>query len=105
MGSATDPGRDPASIGATFDRIEQLLEFPADFPLKVMGRREEGFAQAIVGLVRDHIPTFDPATVEWRTSTKGTYLSLTLPLRVDSRAQLEAIYRSIAAHPWVRVVL
>ncbi len=105
MGQASDPGADPSSIGATFDRIEKLLEFPADFPLKVMGRREDGFAQAIADRVREHLPDFDPSTIEWRASSQGTYLSLTLALRVESRAQLEAVYRAVASHPWVRVVL
>lgn len=107
MGSASPmpANGDPAAIAATFDRIEQLLQFPADFPLKVMGNSVDGFAQAITDLVLEHMPSFDPATVELRRSAKGTYLSVTLLLRVESRAQLEAIYRAVAGHPWVRVVL
>ena len=61
--------------------------------------------QAIADLVMVHLPTFDPASIELRSSSKGTYLSLTLLLRVDNRTQLEAVYRAVAAHPWVRVVL
>lgn len=93
------------SIGQAFDRIEQLMSFPAEFPLKVMGRRVDGFAQAIAALVTEHLPDFDPAGIELRTSTQGNYLSLTLMLRVQSRAQLETVYRAVAAHPWVRIVL
>ena len=100
-----DSPPDSAAISDTFDRIEKLLDFPADFPLKVMGRRVDGFAQAIADLVVEHLPQFDPATIELRSSSKGTYISLTLALRVDTRAQLEAVYRAVAAHPWVRVVL
>ena len=109
MADAAPPGQDAppdsTAISDTFDRIEKLLVFPADFPLKVMGRRVDGFAQAISALVAEHMPQFDPATIELRSSSKGTYLSLTLLLRVESRVQLEAVYRAIAAHPWVRVVL
>jgi len=96
---------DQVSLTTAFDRIEQLLVFPADFPIKVMGRQAEGFAQAIVDVARMHVPAFDPASVELRLSSKGGYLSITLPLRVDSRAQLEAVYRALASHPMVRVVL
>lgn len=96
---------EPVSLTAAFDRIEQLLEFPADFPIKVMGRQVEGFAQAISDLAREHVPDFDPASIELRLSSKGAFLSITLPLRVRSRAQLEAVYRALAAHPMVRVVL
>lgn len=92
-------------LGSAFDRLEQLLEFPVDFPLKVMGRRVDGFAQAITDLAVAHVPGFDPSTVELRVSSKGTYLSITLVVRIDSREQLEALYRDLTAHPMVRVVL
>lgn len=92
-------------LQSAFDRLEQLLEFPVDFPLKVMGRRVDGFAQAIADLTLAHVPGFDPSTVELRVSSKGTYLSMTLVVRIDSRAQLEALYRDLMAHPMVRVVL
>ena len=29
-----------------------LLAFPCDFPIKVLGKRQAGFAQAIVGVVK-----------------------------------------------------
>jgi len=93
------------SMSSTFDRIEQLLEFPVDFPLKIMGRRVDGFAQAIAELVGVHVPDFDPATMELRSSSQGTYLSLTVVVRVRSRAQLEALYTALAGHPMVRIVL
>jgi len=88
-----------------FDRLEQLLEFPVDFPFKVMGRRVDGFAQAISDLVRTHVPDFDPTTIGLRSSSKGSWLSITVVVRVESRAQLEALYRGLAGHPMVRVVL
>lgn len=90
---------------SAFDRLEQLLEFPVDFPLKIMGRRVDHFAQTISDLVRSHMPEFDPATIELRSSTKGTYLSLTVTVRVNCRQQLETLYNEISAHPLVRIVL
>ncbi len=105
MSTPDRPDADATDLAQAFDRIERLLEFPADFPLKVMGRRVDGFAQAIVALVLERLPGFDPSTIELRASSKGAWLSLTLMLRVESRAQLESIYRAVAAHPWVRIVL
>ena len=82
-----------------------LLEFPLDFPIKIMGRRVDGFAQAMADLIRDHVPDFDPATMEFRTSAQGNYLGLTVTVRVESRVQLDGIYRALTAHPMVKVVL
>lgn len=90
---------------SAFDRLEKLLGFPTVFPLKVMGLRVENFAQEIAEVVRTHIPEFDPASVEMRSSSKGTYLSVTLSLNVSSRGQLEAVYRAVSAHPLVKIVL
>ena len=94
-----------AEMKAAFDRIEQLLEFPVDFPIKIVGRRVDDFAQQIAGTVQSHAPDFDPATMEIRASAQGNWLSLTVVVRVDSRPQLEGLYRALGAHPLVRMVL
>jgi uncharacterized protein len=84
---------------------ETLLEFPCDFPLKIMGATREGFAQAIVAVVLKHAPDFDAAGVEMRPSKAGNYLSLTCTIRATSKPQLDALYRELTAHPWVKIVL
>ena len=82
-----------------------LLVFPTDFPIKVMGRRVEGFAQAVVSTVLEHAPDFDPATAEMRASRAGNYLSVTVTIRARSREQLDALYRALSGHPLVTMVL
>ncbi len=84
---------------------ETLLEFPCDFPLKIMGATDPGFAQAIVEVVLKHAPDFDPASVEMRPSKAGNYLSLTCTVRAISQQQLDALYRDLTSHPMVKVVL
>lgn len=84
---------------------ESLLKFPTTFPIKVMGRTQDGFAQAIVALVQRHAPDFDAATVEMRASSAGKYLSLTCTINAVSREQLDDLYRDLTAHPNVVMVL
>jgi len=84
---------------------ESLLQFPCDFPIKVMGKNVEGFAQAIADIVVAHAPDFDPATMEMRPSKENHYLSLTATIRATDRAQLDALYRALTSHPMVKVVL
>ena len=81
------------------------LAFPCDFPIKVMGRKQPGFAQAVTDIVRKHAPEFDPATIEMRPSRQGRYLSVTCVLRATSREQLDALYRELCDHPSVVMVL
>ena len=84
---------------------ETLLEFPCDFPLKIMGATRDGFAQTVVEVVLRHVPDFDAARVEMRPSKAGNYLSLTCTIRATSQPQLDALYRELTAHPWVKIVL
>ena len=81
------------------------LAFPCDFPIKVMGRKERGFAQAVTDIVLKHARDFDPATVQMRPSRQGKYLSVTCVVRATSRDQLDALYRELCDHPSVVMVL
>lgn len=84
---------------------DTLLQFPTDFPIKIMGQRRDDFAQAMVDLVLRHAPDFKAETVEMRASSNGNYLSVTCVVRATSKAQLDALYREITAHPWVKMAL
>ena len=82
-----------------------LMQFPMDFPIKIMGVRADTFADEVAVVLRRHAPDFDPATLEMRPSRQGTYLGLTATIRAVSREQLDALYRELTAHPLVKVVL
>ena len=81
------------------------LAFPCDFPIKVMGRKQPGFAQAVTDIVLKHAPDFDVATVEMRPSRQGRYLSVTCVVRAKSREQLDALYQELCDNPAVVMVL
>lgn len=84
---------------------ESPLTYPCDFPIKVMGRREAGFAQSVMEIVLKHAPDFQPATMEMRPSRQGKYISLTVTVQAQSREQLDALYRELCDHPAVVMVL
>ena len=82
-----------------------LLEYPCDFPIKVLGSTQAGFAQAVLEIVRRHAPEFDGASMEMKTSKRGRYLSITCVIRATSRDQLDGLYRELCDHPMVVMVL
>ena len=82
-----------------------LLEFPCAFPIKIMGRTQDGFAQAVSDVVCKHAPDFDPAALEMRASKEGNWLSVTASVNATSREQLDNLYRELVAHPMVKMVL
>jgi len=81
------------------------LVFPTDFPIKIMGLNQLDFEPQVVDVVRRHAPDLDDTTIEVRQSRAGKYLSVTVTIRAQSRAQLDAIYIELTAHPLVKVVL
>lgn len=87
------------------EQPESLLSFPCAFPIKVMGRREDGFAQAVLEITLRHAPDFQSDTIEMRTSRNGRYLSLTVTIDARSREQLDGLYSELSGHPMVMMVL
>jgi uncharacterized protein len=85
--------------------VDSLLTFPCVFPIKVMGRRADGFAQNVCDIVLRHAADFHPGTIEMRASKNGRYLSLTVTLNARSREQLDALYQELSKHPMVMMVL
>jgi putative lipoic acid-binding regulatory protein len=81
------------------------LAFPCDFPIKIMGRKQQGFAQEVMDVVLRHAPDFNPKTLDMRPSRQGRYLSITCVVRATSREQLDALYQELCDHPGVVMVL
>ena len=82
-----------------------LIEFPCEFPLKIMGKRVDDFAQTIAEVVQQFAPDFDPATMEMRPSSSGKYLGLTCTINATSQEQLDSVYRALTSHSMVSYVL
>jgi putative lipoic acid-binding regulatory protein len=87
------------------DPNESLIEYPSDFPIKVMGPKHDDFAATITELVLGFDPTFHAGRMEMRPSAKGNYLGLTVIVRATSREQLDDLYRALSGHPMVKIVL
>ena len=87
------------------DGSASLIDYPSEFPIKVMGAQVEGFVEAIVAVARRHDPLFDEARIELRPSRAGNYLGITITVTATSRDQLDALYAELSSHPMVKVVL
>lgn len=88
-----------------FKLEDSLIEYPCDFPIKVFGQSQEGFAKAVMEVVIKHDPDFKPASIEMRNSKQGRYISLTCTVRATSREQLDALYQELCDTPQVVMVL
>ncbi len=84
---------------------ESLIEYPSQFPIKVMGTNVDGFVHAVTDIVRRFDPKFDAASIELRPSSGAKYLGVTVTITATSREQLDELYRTLSTHPMVKVVL
>lgn len=84
---------------------ETLIEFPCDFPIKVMGETHAEFTNEIIKTIQGVLPDFDASSIEMRGSSGGKYISLTCTVHVISKPQLDAVYRVLTSHPMVKVTL
>ena len=74
-----------------------LLDYPARYPLKVLGNHSDEFELVVLELVRARIPQAEHIEVRRRSSRGGKYLALTLTFTVYTQQQLEDIYRDLYA--------
>ena len=82
-----------------------LIEYPCEFPLKIFGLQQAGFAQAVLEVVGKHDAGFTAASMEMRASKNARYISLTCTIHTTSREQLDAVYQELCDHPIVVMVL
>jgi putative lipoic acid-binding regulatory protein len=101
MSTPTTPSTPPV----TDARKESLIEYPSQFPIKVMGANVDGFVTAVTHVARQFDPNFDASTVQLRDSSSGNYLGVTITITATSREQLDDLYRALSSHPMVKVVL
>lgn len=84
---------------------ETLLEFPCQFPIKVMGRVDVEFDLVVIELIKSHVQELAPDAVKVRPSKAGNYVAMTITITAVSKSQLDAIYQSLSAHPLVLMAL
>lgn len=84
---------------------ETLLEFPCQFPIKVMGKSNLEFDLLVTEIVRRHIPDLHEHAVTTRASKSANYVAVTILIEATSKAQLDAIYQDLTSHPNVLMAL
>ena len=77
------------------DGDDPLFEFPTPFAVKVMGRNNDGLEAHARRLVTAHTGDREPLSVATRESRNGRFLSVTIEITAESRAQLDAIYQTL----------
>ena len=75
---------------------QALLQFPCDYPFKIFGSSadDHDFAAAVYRTANSVMPVPLDA-MKCRSSAQGHYLCVTILVRVESFAQIEALYAAL----------
>lgn len=83
----------------------EVMQFPMDFPVKVMGLNEADFPDIVADIARTVFPNFDNSKTKTVLSSNRKYISVNIVVHAESKAQLDDLYRAITSHPKVKVAL
>jgi uncharacterized protein len=81
------------------------IEFPCDYPIKVIGESVPGFLDEVMNIVRRHDATIALDKVKEKPSSKGNYSSITLLLWATGEPQLQRLFTELKKCTAVRLVL
>lgn len=84
---------------------KDLWQFPCDFPIKVMGKATPEFETFVLSTIHKHVPDIKEGAIELRPSENKNYLSITVTIQAQSKAQLDAIYQELTASKLVLMAL
>ncbi len=84
---------------------QPLMTFPCDFTIKVFGNATDEFEAAALSIVHKHAPNLSGRAIQTNMSANGKYKALSITVNVDSREQLDQIYRDLTASPQILMAL
>ena len=81
-----------------------LIEYPVDYVFKAMCRNDANAIADLISQVQQSMAEREVKTTQ-RDSRNGKYIALSIGLRLQSREELELLYKTIAANPCVVMTL
>ena len=81
------------------------IEFPLDYPIKVIGDNGDSFISDVSDVIKQYDPKFDQTCIKPVPSKKGTFVSLRLTIWATGEEQLDALHKALVALPNVKMVL
>ena len=82
-----------------------LLQFPTDYPIKVVGRSSDTLRARVDAIFSAHVPDLDPARVSERFSGNGNFQSISYTIRAVSADQVSALATDLKACADVLIVI
>ena len=82
-----------------------VLKFPTDYPIKVVGRTGGTLRARVDEIVARHVPDLDHSTTRERLSENGNFVSISYQIHAQSREQVVALANELSACEEVVMVI
>jgi uncharacterized protein len=83
----------------------ELLRFPTDYPIKVVGRARGNLRTRADEIMARHVPDLDQSKTSERLSENGNFVSISYSIRATSREQVVALATELSACDEVMMVI
>jgi uncharacterized protein len=87
------------------DQEAPKIEFPCDYPIKIMGVAGSELHTIVREVMVKHAPGYDETRITIRDSTQGTYQAITVTITATGPDQLQAIFTDLKISEHVKMVL
>ena len=87
------------------DSTPPRLQFPCDYPIKVMVRAEAGVREQVDEIVQRHAGPLPPESVTERSSAQNRFKGITYVIHAQGEAQIAALFGALKECSAVLMVL
>ncbi len=84
---------------------EELLRFPTEYPIKVVGRPSDEFRTRVHAIMLRHAPSLDIDRISERLSSGGRFLSISYLIEAQSREHVIALVEELKACEGVLTII
>jgi len=87
------------------DAKKPEIEFPCQYPIKVLGDAHAELNQHVVDVMNTHAPKITESDLNIKNSSKGKWQSITVTITATGKPQLDAIFADLKTSTRVKMVL
>ncbi|OGT30934.1 MAG: transcriptional regulator [Gammaproteobacteria bacterium RIFCSPHIGHO2_12_FULL_35_23] len=81
------------------------LQFPCEFPIKVIGNNSETFEIEVLTIIKQYVRNLRENAIRTKPSKNSKYLAITITINAQSQQQLDTIYQALNQCPLVQIAL
>lgn len=86
-------------------KSEELLSFPCHITVKAMGHGDQDLHRTVMAILNEHMARVEEDTLKITPSRTGKYVSVSIRVWAEERAQMDRVYQALTDHEHVLMAL